>query len=636
MHPSILRNTLISEAGVKKILSLPEETDIYLSLSEILAKFENIKKFASEIHTEIHLIKPILKIFGYAYESKPKFYEDNIKGPDVALFTAEENRVATSPLWGTKEYYDNALSILLLKRYGRTLNKGISGFYLEFENKIPVYQIIYLLKKIKTPWGILTNGRNWILIKKSVNFEIKLIEIDIEQPPAHGNSETLHLFYQIFSLNGLNNTIPDLLKKERDKLIELLKEKKLFARSSLLGIKKKTELYPKIAHISEAFFPDRRNLSAETYLNERNIETRTTENKRPGEFEIINEYDTPDVFSYLFVKDGYHAGFNVDEIFLCNKQKYTKEDLLSFKILDMTPGFGAATTRVIEELAYLSFVLPYKEKNTFVAEWEDEYTLKSHILNNVMYGIERSLISLDIFQNIIKNRFNAPAEHYKSGNPLIGISINDLPDFSDVKNQMNLFSRNPGEIIQDFRDTYRLYFTLSDKIKEDAEVKKEIEIRLNIYRERIRDTLDVITSTYFSKLIENRNVQDLLFGLDSSESAWETFRKKNWFIESKDIAQKNGFFHFEIEFPFLLQSAFDFIYVQPSFNYIWEDEPSLVEITKAYIKSGMRYLKPEGKLIICTENVEKDLLAELQKSKKYNIESRAGVILINRENLGIA
>jgi hypothetical protein len=630
MHPSILRNTLISEAGIKEILSLPREAGTYLSLSDIAAKFENIKKFASEIHTEIHLIKPILKIFGYAYESKPKFHEDNIKGPDVALFTAEENRVATSPLWGTREYYDNALGILLLKRYGRTLNKGISGFYLEFENKIPIYQLIYLLKKIKTPWGILTNGRNWILIKKSINFEIKLIEIDIEKESDGEDDECMHLFYQIFSLKGLTDTIPGLIKKERDRQVELLKEKKAFTKNSLLGVRKRTEIYSKIARIFELFFPERVLLTTETLLNEKYIEPEAIENKMLEKPDIINEYDMPDIFSYLFIKNEYHVGFNVEEIFLNNNRKYTKEDLLSFKILDMTPGFGAVTARVLEELAYLSFVLPYKEKNTFIAEWEDEYALKKYILNNVMYGIERSQISLDIFQNLIKCRFNSPAGHYKSGNPLIGISIKDLPDFSDLKNQMNLFSRNPGEIMQDFRDTYRLYFTLSDKIKEDVEVKKEIEIKLNIYSERIRDTLDVITSTYFSRSVENRNVQDMLFGLDSSASTWDVFRKKNWFIESKDIAKKNGFFHFEIEFPFLLESAFDFIYVQPSLNYIWEDELPPVEITKAYIKSGMRYLKPEGKLILCFEKVEKDLFVELQKSKKYNVKSITGGISINR------
>jgi len=632
MHPSILQNTLISETSVKKILSLPRETDIYASLSEILSKFQNIKKFASEIHTEIHLIKPILKIFGYAYESKPKFYEDSIKGPDVALFTAEENRVATSPLWGAKEYFDNALGILLLKRYGRALNKGISGFYLEFENKIPVYQLAYLLKKVKTPWGILTNGRNWILMKKPVNFELNLIEIDIETLLPEENDDVLHFFYHIFSLNGLNNNIPDILGEERDKQIGALREKKAFARNSLMGLKRKTEIYPKIIHICKEFLPNLPFSSTEKYLNERCIETEITENKRCEESYIINEYDMPDVFSYLFVKKAYQAVSNLEEIILDNNKKYFKEDLLSFKILDMTPGFGSAATRILEGLAYLSFVLPYKEKNTFVTEWEDEHELKRYILNNVLYGVERSHISIDILQHLIKNRFDTPALYYRPGNPLIGMSIKDIPDFSDSINQMNLFGKNPAEIIQDFRDTCKFYFALSDKIKEDVEAKKEIEAKLNTYRERFRDTLDVITSTYFSRSIENRNIQDMLAIFDGSKSAWEIIRKKNWFVESKDIAQRNGFFHFEIEFPFLLHGAFDLIYVQPVFNYIWEDELPIVEIVKAYIKSGMRYLKPEGKLIICVESPEKNLLNELQKSKKYYAELKTGAILVSRKN----
>jgi hypothetical protein len=79
---------------------------------------------------------------------------------------SDEERVKNSSLWGTQEYYFNTLGILLLKRYGRNLEEGISGFYLEFENRIPIYQTMYLLKKTKTSWGILTDGKHWILIKK--------------------------------------------------------------------------------------------------------------------------------------------------------------------------------------------------------------------------------------------------------------------------------------------------------------------------------------------------------------------------------------------------------------------------------------------------------------------------------------
>ena len=96
MHPSIVRNTLISPSGVDKIISLPEENAVYTSFSDILFKFQDIKKFASEIHTEIHLIKPILKILGYAYESKPRFFEESVKNPDVALFTDEQEKLKAS------------------------------------------------------------------------------------------------------------------------------------------------------------------------------------------------------------------------------------------------------------------------------------------------------------------------------------------------------------------------------------------------------------------------------------------------------------------------------------------------------------------------------------------------------------
>ena len=632
MHPSILRNTLLSETGMKTILSLPRDDSTYASLFEILSKFQDIKNFASEIHTETHLIKPILKLFGYAYEAKPKFFEDKIKGPDIALFASEDKSIKASPLWGTKEYYDNTLGILLLKRYGRILDKGISGFYLEFENKIPIYQIIYLLKKIKTPWGILTNGRNWILIKKSVNFEKKLIEIDIESLLSEKNEEALHLFFHIFSLNGLQMTIPGILDEERNKLINILRDRKSFTRNSIQGLKKRREIYPKIISIYKNLIPDGAPSLTDAYLIEKKIEVKPAHEEINEQPYPINEYDMSDIFSYLFLKNEHRSDMDLEEIILGNLEKCTKEEILSLKILDMTPGFGVLTTKILECIAYLSFSLPYKERNTFVAEWEDEHMLTRYILNHILYGIERSYISFDILQNAVKRRFDTIALNYKPGSPLIGMSIKDIPVYSDSKNQMNLFNMNPGEIINDFRESYKLYFALSDKIKEDVELKKEIEVKLNTYRERISDVLDVITSNYFSKSTDKKRLQEVLGGLGGSEPEWESLRKKSWFIETKKIAKKYGFFHPEIEFPFLHKSAFNFIFVQPTLSYIWEEKPQpLVELTKAYIKSGMRYLKPDGKLIICTEKDEGVLFEELSKSKRYSTEIKSGVICLSKK-----
>jgi|GEM_PF-233645 len=631
MHPSILRNTLVSESSIEKILSLPREDSIYASLLEILTKFQDMKDFASEIHTETNLIKPVLKNLGYAYESKPKFFEEYVKSPDVALFTSEEERIKVSRLWGTIEYYNNVLGILLLKRYGRNLQEGISGFYLEFENRIPIYQIIYLLKKSKTPWGILTNGKNWILVKKPVLFEERIIEIDIETSLIGGNEEALHLFYQIFSLSGLKTIIPAILEEERIELIGLLKEKKDLTQKSIKNLKKRVEIYPRITNAFRELFPESNLTLTEGYLREKRVELMEKNYTKP---KIINEYNVSDISAYLFNKRESPTVLNLEEIILQNKDKdYTKEGILSQKILDMTPGFGNLTAQLLESFAYISFTLPYKGKNTFVAEWEDEITLKGYIIENLLYGIERSHLSLDILQNMMSSLFNSRAKNYKLGNPLLGMSIKDITNTLDTKNQMGLFNRHPRDIIQEFKEMYKLYFSLSEKIKEDLEIKNELEVKLTKYKERIKDILDIITTTYFYKMVENKRIQDMLFSLDSDESTWDVFRKKDWFVDAKEVSKRNDFFHLEIEFPFLLNNAFDFIFIQPALNYTWEEELPLTEVTKTYIKRGMPYLKQQGKLVIILEDIQDVLAPELKKSKRYEIETKNGFAILTKKEI---
>ncbi len=113
---------------MQRIALLPRQEAASGALVDIVTRFEKMRAFASEIHTELHLVKPILKVLGYVFESKPQFFEERIKGPDFALFTSEEQRLKSAPLWGTKPYYEQVLALLLVKRYGRNLEEGISGF----------------------------------------------------------------------------------------------------------------------------------------------------------------------------------------------------------------------------------------------------------------------------------------------------------------------------------------------------------------------------------------------------------------------------------------------------------------------------------------------------------------------------
>lgn len=300
MQSTIVRNSLISRRGIDKFLGLPQDDLVYVSLLEILTRFQDIKKFASEIHTEIHLIKPILKILGFAYESKPKYFDDHIKGPDAALFRTESQRDSASSLWGTAEYYANTLGVLLLKRFGRNLEEGVSGFFLEFENGIPLYQLFYYLKNTKTPWGILTNGKHWMLMKRPLSYETRFFSIDLEEAVQTNDRDALHLFCNIFSLNGLSRSLDEIQEDERQSMITRLQEKKTSLRGSTTGFRKKTDIFPRIVGgLSDIFGND---VFAETrkYLAEKDVWVQ--ERKSPPEG--IDDFNVADISTFLLGKRG--------------------------------------------------------------------------------------------------------------------------------------------------------------------------------------------------------------------------------------------------------------------------------------------------------------------------------------------
>lgn len=629
MQTSIVRNSLISREGIDKLLKLPQDDLVYVSLLEILVRFEDIKKFASEIHTEIHLIKPIVKILGFTYESKPKYFDEHIKGPDAALFTNESEREENSPLWGTLEYYANTLGVVLLKRFGRNLEEGVNGFFLQFENGIPLYQLFYYLKNTKTRWGILTNGKHWMLMKKPVSCETRVFSIDLEQAVKANDKDALHLFCEIFSLNGLSTTLGELYEQERRSLISRLQEKRASLRNSTAGFRKKTDIYPRIVGGLSDIFGNEVFTSTREYLAEKDVwvkDSATPPNR-------VDDFNMADISSFLLSRKGGIPGIDLEKIFLMARPEGgTKNSLLSLKVLDMTPGFGNLAVQLVECLAYLSFVLPYRERNTFTTQWENEKSLKRYILENVLYGIERSHVSLDILRYALNIRYGYCSTNFKFGNPLIGMSLADITAHSHKKDQTGLFAKSHLEVLTDVRNMYRECFSLSDRIKEDLLIKGELSQKLDIHCARLRDVMDLITATYFVKTVDDRKIHDCLSMLDSDNATWDSLTSRDFFVQAKQLAKQNGFFHLEVEFPFLVNGAFDYIFVQPSQALAWEDAVPVADATKAYIKRGMTYLKPNGAMVLILDRPDRNLAGELSRSKKYDTFADDNLILLSKKS----
>jgi hypothetical protein len=627
MQPPFVRNTLLSPPCFERIAALPAKEEVCSTLVEVVTRFQQMKAFATEIHTELHLVKPILKLLGFAFESKPMFFEEHIKGPDFALFRSEQERVKSSAQWGTRSYYENLLGLLVVKRYGRNLEEGISGFFLDFENRIPLYQAMYLTKTSGVPWGILTNGKNWLLLKRPFAFEKPLLEIDLEQSVASNDERGMLLFYHIFSSLGLASTLPGLLEKERIELIGLLKEERASLARALVPGLTKAEACAATIPLYGRLFPGGSLSMTEECAKEVGP---VTPFRRSGKMAATKSFDQSDVFTYLLSKGSAADLPPLDECLLSGiKEDRTKERLLSLKILDLTPGFGNLAVQLVETVAYLSFLLPYREKHSFVAEWENEGFLHGFILDQVLYGTERWAFALDVLQGTVRSRFDARASNYRLGNPLLGLSTAELHAFSDSKNQTNLSSRHPREVLSELKEMCRVYFSLSDRIKEDAATKSELEHVLLVYRRRVREAMDLVTASYLDKTLENKKIKELLYYMDADEAVWEAARDLSWFREAMKIAENHDFFHMEVEFPFLLNDRFDLIFVQPALNYVWEEQIPVQEATKAYVKRAMAFLAETG-IIVLAGGDPKELVPDLKRSKRYAVEAKEGFITIRR------
>lgn len=627
MPPVLARNSLLSPPFIERISRLPRDEETCDSLVNVITAFREMKAFASEAHTELHLVKPILKMLGYAFESKPKFFEEQIKSPDFALFRSDSDRLKASSRWGTKSYYENVLGLLMVKRYGRNLEEGISGFYLDFESRIPLFQSLCVTKKSGVAWCILTNGKVWVLLKKPLAFEKSILEIDLEDAVSREDYETLNVFSRVFSSDGLGTTLPTLLEEERGALITLLQNKRTTISRSLPPGSSQAE----VQKVAVPFYRQLFSSAEAASPADRDNTGRTGDRGSKGNIPV-KSFDQCEILNYLLNKGTEGDMPDFEKILLeATGEDPTKEKLLSLKILDMTPGFGAVAIRLTEAIAYLSFQLPYAEKHSFVAEWENDRHLHRFILDHMLYGAEKSDFSLTTLQRGMHFRFGCPAPNYRLGNPLLGMSMTEVQSLADGKDQSGLFLRPPREIITELRDMSHLYFSLCDRIKEDAVTKAELEASLRIYRRRMKDIMDLMTASYFSAVAESKRIKELLNNLDADEAVWESARRTEWFSKAMDIAADQAFFHMEIEFPFLLNERFDLIVVQPTLQYLWEERLPMDEAAKAYIKRAMTFLKEEGRIVLIGR-FGNEFVGALKKSKRYAIEVRGGAITVGRRH----
>ena len=86
----------------------------------------------------------------------------------------------------------------------------------------------------------------------------------------------------------------------------------------------------------------------------------------------------------------------------------------------------------------------------------------------------------------------------------------------------------------------------------------------------------------------------------------------------------------EMEFPFLLNDRFDLIFIQPALTYLWEERLPVQEVTRAYVKRAMTYLKQAGSILLVGADPD-ELVSGLRSSSRYTAEARQGAVVVRRQ-----
>jgi hypothetical protein len=212
---------------------------------------------------------------------------------------------------------------------------------------------------------------------------------------------------------------------------------------------------------------------------------------------------------------------------------------------------------------------------------------------------------------------------------LLGMSMSDLEALTQGKSQAGLFLRDPREVTEKLRSMLLTYFSLSDRIKEDALIKNEMEVTIRQYTSRMKEVMDLLTASYFDDSLDSKRIKELLYTLDGSDTPWTMARGTDWYRRATEIAKRKGFFHMEIEFPLLVNNHFDLVAVQPNLTYLWEEQVPEGDAVKAFVKRAMAFLKPEGTVVVAGR-FSPGLLADLKKSRRFGIDAREGAILVKK------
>jgi type I restriction-modification system DNA methylase subunit len=301
-------------------------------------------------------------------------------------------------------------------------------------------------------------------------------------------------------------------------------------------------------------------------------ESEAVETVEAGELYVVNDdgerkatgaYYTPDYVVTYIVEETVGPLLEEAEDELGELEPGTEEYVVAFwervtdlKILDPAMGSGHFLTKAT---GYLADAVMERVRELESGSLFDEELVRRTISRECIYGVDVNGMAVELaklsmwLETLAADQPLAFLDHHlKSGNSLVGSDITDVLADEDESGQMTLadFARTRRRALGQVMDRMGELLAIDNETLEDVHSMEEIykRIREDPLYEHLQAMATVHTAGEFGLDVPEDAIERMARAIED-EGEWADIEATDWFRAARAMADEEGFFHWELEFP---------------------------------------------------------------------------------------
>jgi len=286
-----------------------------------------------------------------------------------------------------------------------------------------------------------------------------------------------------------------------------------------------------------------------------------------GERKATGAYYTPDyVVAYIVEEtvdpliDDIDAELREDGLEPSDREYFMRfwQSVQELTILDPAMGSGHFLTKAT---GYLTERVMEVVREQEIQSY-DEQALRREIAKECIYGVDVNGMAVELaklsmwLETLATDQPLAFLDHrLKTGNSLVGSDITEVlaDDIEENGGQLTLtqaFARVRKDTLDHVMDLMQELLAIDNETLDDIKSMEEIyrEIRDDPLYQRLFELANVHTAEQFGVGVPDGAYEEMAGAIEDAED-WAAIESEPWFIEAQSVAEREDFFHWELEYP---------------------------------------------------------------------------------------